>query len=425
MAKIKEALVDFNPWWKGEFKSEFKEREIYPKIQKFLALPQIITLTGLRRVGKTTLIYKIVEDAIRKGFDSKNIIYFSFDEFKEIEIRDILKEYESLMGKDLKNEHHWLLLDEIQKLDGWEDQLKSIYDLFGKKVKIIISGSESLFLRRKSKETLAGRIFEFKIETLTFQEFLWFKNIVFKPVNLYHKELSQLFEEFTLTQGFPELVGINDKEIIKKYIREGIIEKVIYRDIPGLFKVKDASIIEKILNLFSEEPGQLVEISELAKELKISRQTLSNYLSYLGDSFLVRKLYNFSKSRRKTERKLKKYYPAVISPDLLFSNDNLSKSKVFEWQIVSQLKAGFFWRDPYQHEVDIILTNRKILPIEVKYGKIDFGGLIAFMNQFKVKEAVIISSDKEERHAIEGKEIKVIPAFKFLLEQQDNEKSEG
>jgi len=416
MAKIKEALMDFNPWWKEEFKAEFKEREIYPKIQKFLALPQIITLTGLRRVGKTTLIYKIVEDAIRKGTSSKNIIYFSFDEFKEIEIRDILKEYESLMGKDFKNDNHWLLLDEIQKLDGWEDQLKSIYDLFGKKVKIIISGSESLFLKRKSKETLAGRIFEFKIETLTFQEFLWFKNIVFKPVNLYHKELSQLFEEFTFTQGFPELVGINDKEIIKKYVREGIIEKVIYRDIPGLFKVKDASIIEKILNLFSEEPGQLVEISELAKELKISRQTLSNYLSYLEDSFLVRKLYNFSKSRRKTERKLKKYYPAVISPDLLFSNDSLSKSKVFEWQIVSQLKAGFFWRDPYQHEVDIILTNRKILPIEVKYGKIDFGGLIAFMNQFKVKEAVIISSDKEERYAIEGKEIKMVPAFKFLLD---------
>src|SRR3989338_212224 len=416
MAKIKEALMDFNPWWKGEFKARFKEREIYQKIQKFLALPQIITLTGLRRVGKTTLIYKLVEDAIRKGADPKNIIYFSFDEFKEIEIRDILKEYESLMGKDFKNDNHWLLLDEIQKLNYWEEQLKSIYDLFGKKVKIIISGSESLFLRRKSKETLAGRIFEFKMETLTFQEFLWFKNIVFKPVNLYHKELSQLFEEFTFTQGFPELVGINDKEIIKKYVREGIIEKVIYRDIPGLFKVKDASIIEKILNLFSEEPGQLVEISELAKELKISRQTLSNYLSYLEDSFLVRKLYNFSKSRRKTERKLKKYYPSVVSPDLLFSEDNLPKSKVFEWQIVSQLNAGFFWRDPYQHEVDIILTNREIMPVEVKYGKIDFGGLIAFMNKFKVKEAIIISRDKEEKYTIEGREIKVIPAFKFLLD---------
>ncbi|HLC80305.1 MAG TPA: ATP-binding protein [Candidatus Nanoarchaeia archaeon] len=416
MAKIKEALMDFNPWWKGEFKARFKEREIYQKIQKFLALPQIITLTGLRRVGKTTLIYKLVEDAIRKGADPKNIIYFSFDEFKEIEIRDILKEYESLMGKDFKNDNHWLLLDEIQKLNYWEEQLKSIYDLFGKKVKIIISGSESLFLRRKSKETLAGRIFEFKMETLTFQEFLWFKNIVFKPVNLYHKELSRLFEEFTLTQGFPELVGINDKEIIKKYVREGIIEKVIYRDIPGLFKVKDASIIEKILNLFSEEPGQLVEISELAKELKISRQTLSNYLSYLEDSFLVRKLYNFSKSRRKTERKLKKYYPSVVSPDLLFSEDNLPKSKVFEWQIVSQLNAGFFWRDPYQHEVDIILTNREIMPVEVKYGKIDFGGLIAFMNKFKVKEAIIISRDKEEKYTIEGREIKVIPAFKFLLD---------
>ena len=415
MAKIKEVLQDLNPWWKEEFKIEFKEREVYKQIQKFMSLPQIIALTGLRRVGKTTLMFKIVEDCIRIGSNSKSIVYFSFDEFREVEIREVMRAYEELMEKDFRKGKYLLLLDEIQKLRNWEDQLKGVYDTFGKNIKIIISGSESLFIRKKSKETLAGRIFEFKVEPLSFKEFLLFKDVNFKPIGLYEKELTKLFKEFTLTFGFPELVNIKEKDVIKKYIKESIVEKVVYRDIPKLFKIKDISIIESLLNVFMEDPGQLIEISELAKELKISRQTLSNYLLYLEESFLIKKLYNFSRSRRKVERKLKKYYPAIISVDILFREDDTSKSKVFEWLMVSQLKAEFFWRDPYKNEVDIVIIDRKPIPIEIKYGKIDISGLLAFMKKFKVNEGYVISPDKEGIQKTDGKIISLIPAFKFLL----------
>ncbi|MCD6477322.1 MAG: ATP-binding protein [Candidatus Aenigmarchaeota archaeon] len=414
MTTIKEALIDSNPWWAKEFKLEFKERDIYPEIKKYLKLSQIIALTGLRRVGKTTLMLKIVEDTIKNGFVSKNIIYFSFDEFREIEIRKIMKEYEELMEKNLKEEKYLLLLDEIQKLNNWEDQIKRIYDTF-KNIKIIISGSESLFIKRKAKETLAGRIFEFKIEPLSFKEFLYFKNIKFKPIRLYERELIKLFNEFTLIQGFPELVGIKDKNIIKKYIKESIVEKIIYRDIPKIFKIKDITIIESLLNILMEEPGQIIEISKLAKELKISRQTLSNYLTYLKESFLIRKLYNFSRNRRKVERKLRKYYPTIISVDLLFREDDFSKSKVFEWLLVNQLKAEFFWRDVYKNEVDIILSNKKIMPIEIKYGKIDIKGLLVFMNKFEINKGYIVSYKIEGSKRINKKTIIINPAFKFLL----------
>lgn len=178
------------------------------------------------------------------------------------------------MEKELRKEKFLFLLDEIQKLSNWEDQLKRIYDTFGKNIKIIISGSESLFIKKKSKETLAGRMFEFNVGTLTFREFLCFREADYKPIGLHEKELKKLLGEFALTLGFPELANVKEKDIIKKYVREGIVEKVVYR--------------------------------ELAKELKISRQTLSNYFSYLEDSFLVKKLYNFSRSRRKAGRKLKK-----------------------------------------------------------------------------------------------------------------------
>lgn len=415
MTQIRGALLDHNPWWKGEFKLDFHPREIHSKIKKFLPLPQIVGFTGLRRVGKTTLMLKIAEEAIGRDLNPRKVLYFSFDEFREVSLREVIREYESLLEVDLQEGRFLFLLDEIQKLAGWEDQLKSLYDLFGKKIKFVISGSESLFLRRKSKETLAGRIFEFKVEPLSFREFLLFRGTAFEPIGLHEKELAKLFKEFTLTFGFPELVKVQDKEIIAKYIKEGIVEKIIYKDIPNLYPIKDVSVIEKLMNIFMEDPGQLAEVSELAQELKISRQTLSVYLSYLEDSFLIRKLYNFSKSRRKVERKLKKYYPAIISPELLFKEDDLSRSKVFEWQIVSQLKANFFWRNPRQHEVDIVLTDGEIIPVEIKSGKIDLQGLNAFMAQFKISRGYIISPDKEEKHQINGKRILVVPAFKLLL----------
>ncbi|MBI2144511.1 ATP-binding protein [Candidatus Woesearchaeota archaeon] len=417
MARIGDFLLDFNVWWKGSFKAEFKERFIYSKLAKFLPLPQIIALTGLRRVGKTTLMLRLVEDFIRQGFEPQNIVYFSFDEFKDVELRQVIAEYERLMGKDFKSGRYLLLFDEIQKLADWESQIKSLYDLSKGAAKIVISGSESLFIRMKSRETLAGRLFEFKIEPLTFAEFLAFKGEKFEPVGLYGKELSRLFQEFAFSLGFPELVGITDKDVIKKYVKESIIEKVIYRDLATLFGIRDISIVEALLNIFSEEPGQLIELSDLAKELKISRQAVSTYLNYLEKSFLLRKLYNFSGNRRKTERKLKKYYPAIISPELLFRNDSLSNSKTFEWLAVNQLKAEFFWRDPYQHEVDVILANTEVLPVEIKYGKIDFSGLLAFMKRFNANSGYVISSEEEFEQKFGGKTISVIPAFKFLLIQ--------
>ncbi len=417
MTQIKEILVESNKWWKTSFTIDYKEREEYKQISKFIPLPQIIALTGLRRVGKTTLMFKILQDHIKKGFDSKNILYFSFDEFRETDIKEILNEYENIMEKKPENEKILLLLDEIQKLENWEEKLKRIYDTYSKNIKIIISGSESLFIKKKSKETLAGRIFEFKIEPLSFQEFLIFREKNFQNIKLYEKELSNLFNEYIVTQGFPELVNIKEKVIIKKYIKESIVEKIIYQDIPKLYKIKDVSILEAILNIIMEEPGQIIELSNLGAELQISRQTLSNYMHYLEESFLIRKLYNYSRNRRKVERKLKKYYPTIISPNLLFKEDNYSKSKAFEGVIVNQLNAEYFWRDPYKNEVDVVMADQKPEPIEIKYGKIETKGLLKFMEKFNVNKGYIVSLDQERKLEIGGKKIMIVPAYKFLLQR--------
>ena len=393
-------------------KERFLALEYIPRTKddfgkKWLDSNLIKVILGPRRAGKSIFALMLL-----KG---RPFMYFNFDDEVLSSVGGIVTD--ELMGKlhsvygDVKN----ILFDEIQKVDNWQEQVKVIYDIHKKNIKMIISGSESLFIFKKSKESLAGRIYEFKIDTLTFREFIKFKGVTYGSPDLYRKEYAKLFEEFMLSGGFPELCGIDDKEKIKMYIKEGIRDKILYKDIPSLFKVGDISALNSILESITENPGQLIDISNFSNENKMSRPTLANYLRYLEDSFLIKKIYNFSKNKRKVERKLKKYYPALISIDLLFNNDDLSKSKAFENAIINQLKVNFFWRDPYKHEVDAILTENEITPIEIKYGKIETKGLSFFMDKFKIKEGFIISKDEEGEIKADGRKIKIIPAWKWLL----------
>jgi predicted AAA+ superfamily ATPase len=415
MPRIRDVLVDLNPWWKGNFTVDYKDRRIYGEIRKFLAQPQVLALTGLRRVGKTTLMLKLIEDRIREGTDPKRVAYFSFDELRDVELREILDEYSTLVGTDVGEGGHLLFLDEVQKLEGWGHQLKALYDRHRGRLRIVISGSESLFIRRKSRETLAGRLFEFRVDPLSFREYLGFRGVRYEPLGLHERELERWFEEFLLTQGFPELVGVRDKAVLKKYVHESVIDRIVFRDLPMLLNVRDVSTLRSLLNILMEEPGQMIRLADLAGELAVSRQTLSNYLTYFEEAFLLRKLYNFSTGRRKVERKLKKYYPTVLSVDLLFRDDDLARSKVLEWAVVNQLRAEFFWRDPYKNEVDVVVPDGAPTPIEVKYGRIDIAGLRAFMRRFGVTKGYVVTRRAEETRKDDGRTIVVVPAYKHLL----------
>jgi len=412
MASVSEMLVEFNPWWKETFTLEFRPRKVYGEIRKFHGLPQIVALTGLRRVGKSTLLMKIVQDEIASGKTPKSIMYFSFDEFKDTEPSEILKAYNELSGKDVSKEKTLLLFDEVQKINDWENKIKTIYDLHKGKAKIYISGSESLHIKTKSKETLAGRIFYFKVETLSFKEYLDFKQKKLEPIALYQKELLKEFKEYVKSQGFPELVNITDRQVIQKYLQEGIVEKIVYKDIPTIFSVKETSVLESLLKLLMEEPGQMIDMQTLASQFKTTRQTISNYFSFLEQAFLIRKLYNYSPNKRKVERKLKKYYPAILSPSLTFKEDTLSQSKVLECIVANHLNAEFFWRDQYKNEVDIILIEPALTPIEVKLSETKSKSLELFMQKFKAKKGYIITQNQETERK---NNVEAIPAFKYFL----------
>ena len=128
----------------------------------------------------------------------------------------------------------------------------------------------------------------------------------------------------------------------------------------------------------------------------------------------MKKLYNFSRNARKTERKFKRYYPTIILPELARKSEIFGK--VFETFMVLQLQAEFFWRDQYKNEVDVIRVNdNEIIPIEIKSSKIDYRPLKLFMKKFKLIKGVVISYNKKEHLSFDKKSIKVIPFYEYLL----------
>ena len=401
-------MEETNVWWTKDFHiPEYKDRDIYKKIKKFMDTRQIVAITGLRRVGKTTMMLKFVKECLDTGFSKQNIFYFSFDDYSSVRISEIIDIYKRLFNQDLRSESYLFVFDEVQKIKNWEEQIKRIYDLYPK-IKFLISGSESLFIRRKSRESLAGRIFEFKLNPLNFKEYLNFKNKKFDNLLLYEEEFLREFNNFLMCNGFPELID-KEPEIIKKYMREGVIDKILYHDMSEVFDVKNLIIIRKIFDIIYNNPGQIIELQQFASEVGITRHLLSEYLEYLEEAFLIKKLYNYSRNARKTQRRLKKYYPALLNP-LLIKDDF---PKVFEQAIVIHSNADFFWRDAYKNEVDIIQTD-PLTAIEVKSGEIKEENLISlkkFIEKFKPKKAIVISY-KTER---EVGPIKIIPAWKWLL----------
>ena len=415
MPQIRDRLVEFNPWWAGPYHVEFQGRDVHAALRRSMGLRQALAITGLRRVGKTTLLLKLGEEAIQGGLDARRLLYFSFDEFEDLRLRNLLRAFEEVQRMDWRSGRMLLLLDEVQKLPRWQEELKVLYDRYPN-LKVVLSGSESLFIRKGWTESLAGRLLEFKVEPLSFREYLSFAGVGWQPLEVHRAAVVRALDDFTLTQGFPELVGVDDKATIRRHLRDSIVEKVLMRDLPRLVGVRNVAGLESILNILMEEPGQIIEYSSLAKDLAVTRQTVSAYLVFLEQAFLVRKLYNFSGSRRKVERKLRKYYPSVVSPDLTFRQEDQARSRVFEWLIVQQLKPSYFWRDPSQNEVDVVFPGPPVVPVEVKYGKVETRGVAAFMGKHRIRQAYIVSREREETIRVKGGRIDVVPAHEFLLE---------
>lgn len=410
-------LEEFNPWWTTrtvdpELALPFK-RAIFPEIENLLNKRFVISLTGLRRTGKTTLIYQLISKLLQEKIQPNNILFFSFDDGSS-SISEVINTYKEFQSKNLREEKCYVFFDEIQKHKKWEEELKKYYDLYPK-LKFIISGSESLFVRKKTKETLAGRIFEFSLTPFTFREFLNL-NKVHETEFKYETKIQPLFIRFAERGGFPETFSLDSDRDFKEYIKSLVIDKIVYKDIPKMFQIEDPEFLGVLLELIATNPGMYVDYQSLSRQFGKDRRVIKDYIFYLKESYLISLLGNYRKNSTSTLRKKKRAYPKDNALSYLYKSkpDEAFFGRMIEALMVNKLGASSFWKNGT--EIDIIYND---IPIEVKYqeeiNSEDFKPLREFMRRFSQKEALLITKkDEKEINVAEGK-IKLIPAWKFAL----------
>ena len=411
-------IRDINPWWKtGKVQkkvSDLQVRDLFDKLKPNINKKQIIAINGLRRTGKTVLMHHLI-NYLLESHKKENIFYYNFDLFDE-NIENLLKKYEEVVDVNIKEDKIFVLLDEIQKHENWENEIKILYDNYPN-IKFFISGSSSLFIEKKTKESLAGRVFSFTLQPMTFKEYLKLRKVdIPKNLSLYEDEMRGYLDHYMKTGGFPELINEKSKEEIDRYIKELVVDRVSYIDIPGVFEIEEPELFVKILSIISSNPGVRVNYENLSSDLGRNRKTISNYVHYLEKAFLVKRLYNFSKSMLKTERKLKKVYPTTTALSFLF---DAKKGKMIENVIL--MNSGFdFFKRKNKNEVDFIKTeNKNPIPVESKYKKKvkkrEIKPLLKFMQENKAKKGIVITKEYEEKKTFGNKTVEFIPLWKWLL----------
>jgi hypothetical protein len=410
-------LYKFNRHWeKGYYYYPYpKKRDIFKHLLASLEKRQIVEITGLRRLGKTVLMLQLINHLLEKKVNPFHILYFSFDE-NQLSIEELINQYTLQTNIDYKKEKIYLFLDEIQKLDNFQNQIKIYYDLYPN-IKFFISGSTSLFIRKKTQESLAGRTIGFFVKPLSFFEYLDFieKDEILKKPILYRLELEKEFNLYLQSQFIETIKMASFEE--KRYYLNSIIKKIIFEDLTILFNINHPQILYQIVQYISQNPGGVVNNLHLASELKVSNKTIGLYLSYLEDSLLIKKLYNFSRNFFTSQRKLKKYY--LASPSLsLALTEFIDQGKIFENYFISQNDWQYFFRDPAKHEVDFVVVdkNKKILPIEIKFKKEikkeDLKNLIIFMKKYQLNKAYVFYYQPNQKTIkINNKKIVLLPYY--------------
>ncbi|MEM2210368.1 MAG: ATP-binding protein [Nitrososphaerales archaeon] len=372
-------------------------RYAFSRILESIKERQILIITGLRRVGKTTLLYQAIEKLLESENPNK-ILYFSFDESSST-LKEVLEFYEKKILKKPFEEvdRAFIFFDEIQYAKDWPSILKQFYDLYPN-LKFFISGSSSLLLSKEALEKLAGRFFFFELKPLTFFEFLEMKGLKKEEMEIFSRRMEAYFFDYLRKSGFPEIVNLENEIKIAEYIKNSVIDRIALKDLPLIFRTRDIILADKIIGLILSNPGAIININSLSKNWVENKITISNYLKFLEISLLIKPLLNFRPAFLSSSRKLKKFYPATPSLIFSYSKEIFEKNLgvVLETYVVNTLNAKYYFREG-RKEINIILRNGEILPIEVKESVNEedlekFSKLVSYVN---AKKGIIISLNQK------------------------------
>lgn len=274
------------------------------KIKKFIDKPIVKILTGMRRVGKSTIL-NIIKDDVLKDVPVENKIYMNFESFEFFDINNayLLKDYLDEKLKD-KNGKVYFFFDEIQLVKDWERVVNALRVSLNSD--IYITGSNSKLISGDLATLLAGRYVEFEIQPFTFDEF----SEIYRSSNLSEEKL---FQKFIKIGGMPGLKYFNlNEEVSQKYLND-IYNTVLVKDVLNYNNIRDVDIFNRILSFAMQNIGATFSASAIRNYLKnenrnISVDTVLNYLEYCNKAFVLKKVPRYDLSGKKLLKVDEKYY---------------------------------------------------------------------------------------------------------------------
>ncbi|MBD5207420.1 MAG: ATP-binding protein [Bacteroidales bacterium] len=282
---------------------EIKERSSYTNhILKYIDKGIMIALTGQRRVGKSYIMVQLV-DIIAKNNPDANIIYINKEKSKFGDIRDykdLSKYVEERLSTD---KHNYLLIDEVQDIDGFEHTLRSLNA--DEACQIIVTGSNAKMLSSELSTYLAGRYVDIHVNSLSYKEFLRFHNL---------EDSQESLEKYLSVGGLPHLyrLGLENEDMIWEYL-QNIYNTIVLKDVVQRENLRNVTLFENLMKFLSDNAGQLVSANSLSKYLKSQKVELTpltaiNYIKSASNAYIVNKVPRYDMHGKKLLESNDKYY---------------------------------------------------------------------------------------------------------------------
>lgn len=309
-------------------------RPLPPGIPRALELPlesgKVVALIGIRRSGKTYLLYETMRRLEAQGVDRRQMLYLNFEDDRLLPIQTdeldlILRAHEELYP-EMTGRRKYLFFDEVQNVPAWETYVRRLYDT--EDVSLFVTGSSSHLLSRELATGLRGRSVSYEVFPLSFGEFLKFRGLEHQPYSRpSESRMASALEEYLQTGGLPEVV-LADETLRPRILKE-YVDLVFYRDLVERYGVAKPQLMRRLLRHCLGHPASLFNVHKLYQDfrsqgLALSKDTLYNYLGYLEESFVVFTLPVAERSLRKQAMNPKKLhaidwalaYPFVVEPTI-------------------------------------------------------------------------------------------------------------
>lgn len=459
---ILKVLTAYNPWWKTgvvnpKMTKTYKRFAFHEAMKRLneTNIRRTVVLTGTRRVGKTTIQYQMIDALLKEGVSPQKIVFISMDHpmLKLSQFQEVLECYHENIYAE---QDVYYFFDEIQYASDWDRWLKIIYDN-QPDTQVVATGSASPALMKGSRESGAGRWSVIQVPTLSFYEYCELLELDkpdipedLKATDLLRKtqiERTQIMMQLSKVQnhfirylqvgGFPELALADNDLMAQQIMREDVVDKVLKRDLPSLYNIRNATELERIFLYLCNVSSEIISIDAITKELNgVSRTTVENYIQYLESANLIYQSWPVDMAGKKILKARPKVYIAdaairnAVLMDETIITDSVGMGKVVETAIYKHVTAfyykfatsvGYFRGGKKNKEIDVVVDypNIKNILIEVKYREgapiADDDAIVEFSDE--ASAAIIITKTPNDfgvHNTPNGKELLRIPAFAFL-----------